>query len=779
MTSTTLTSRRLGPTGSSIAASRRALLTWTLELVSGVGLAYLLIFGLSPYVLWPTALSSVSLLALAASAIIWWFVGQPVRLGWTLPAFAGLVTIGAMSAGLSIESTRSWGAWWQILTLGSVFLLCAGLFSGERQGRALSILLWAGALAMLWQWAQTVGWYARWLDINPGEWLPSIPYRLPNPNPVALQMVLLLLPALVKGWRGTNRARLWLTPYVLSLGALLFLSSSRGGWMGAAAALVVLLALQLDRAGVVQAGRRLREWSVRRPWLIVAALALITLVAIFAGWVLWRQLDQPSRGGRLEYWGPAIETFLGHPWLGQGPATFAMSYLRTQTAPPAMIYNQAHSLYFNTLAEGGALGLLAGIVMAGATARELWRRRSERAPETHAVVAIGLAALAAFAVHGLVDTVTFDKGNVVILAVLVASGFAVAKAPKRSAFVPGRTAVAAVTMLALGLGVYGIWRDDPAHQGSALATSGDWAGARAAFAVAVDRDAGSPAAWQQLGLSQAQLVTTDDAAMLNDAIQSLERAALLDPAWPANALNLGALYRAAGDHEQAVVWMERAVALAPRVALYQVNLGLAYEEAGAADQAAVAYTEALTLSPGYAAAPFWIETPLRVATLAATPATPPAVGGLAVATTRGVSDVYVQQAVAALAADDVAGARHWLDMADLGFWVQPEARLEWVWRLAEVAARQGDSTQALEMATEALTLSGTASSFGPGIDGGAVYGTYVALRPTTGREFVPQVVDLTPTIEWPERRAQARAWCADVEAAEAARFALCASEAAP
>ena len=80
MTSTTFTSRLLGTTGPSTAASRRALLTWTVELVSGVGLAYLLVFGLSPYVLWPTALSSVSWLALAVLAIVWGFVGQPARL---------------------------------------------------------------------------------------------------------------------------------------------------------------------------------------------------------------------------------------------------------------------------------------------------------------------------------------------------------------------------------------------------------------------------------------------------------------------------------------------------------------------------------------------------------------------------------------------------------------------------------------------------------------------------------------------------------------------------
>ena len=132
----------------------------------------------------------------------------------------------------------------------------------------------------------------------------------------------------------------------------------------------------------------------------------------------------------------------------------------------------------------------------------------------------------------------------------------------------------------------------------------------------------------------------------------------------------------------------------------------------------------------------------------------------------------------ALAAGDIDQVEYWLAMGELGMWVRPEARLDWVWRLAEARRLRGDVAGALAFAHGAFRLAHSASSFGPGIDGGSVYGTYVAVAPTMAVEFVPQVVDLGVTVDWPQRLAVTQTWCAAL-VPEADRSTLCEEESVP
>ncbi|MBL8095664.1 MAG: O-antigen ligase family protein [Anaerolineales bacterium] len=761
-------------------AARAALLNWSLELILGVVLAYLLVIGLSPNVLWPTAFSAITLGLMAILIGVWAWDRtrtQPARLGW-FPGAAGVwLGAGVVVANASLEPARSWNAWGQTLALLAVFVLLADLTAGSRHGRALNVLLWAGALAMLWTWWQAGTWYASWLGLNPQQWLPTVPYRLPNPNQIALQLALLLVPAALQFWRSPGARRWWLAVFIVSAGALLFLTSSRGGWMGAAAGLVALALALVDRTGAQRRSLQLREHLRARPWLIAVAVTLVGLALALVGFVLWKQLDQPTRGGRLEYWLPAWQTFLAHPVLGQGQATFAISFLQTHTAPPGVLYNHAHSLYFNTLAETGLVGLIVGGGLLLAFANELWRRRSVGTPESRAAFALGCGAVAVFLVHGTVDNVAFDKGNVLILLVLLAGVFEV-DSTRRASFATGRVLLTAVVAtVTVGLGAYSLWRDEPLHAGTAVAATGEWAGAVAQFQIAVAREPGSPAAWQQLALAQARLAEAGDAPALTDAIAALNRANTLDPYWPANALNLGALYRSAGDLASARLWLERAVAAAPRVALYHVNLGRVLEESGDDAAAGVAYEQALTLAPEQAAAPFWDETPLRRSVRAAwQSAHPPEPDPYAALDPNsGLSDAALAAAERALAAGDPAEAEYWLALADLGYWAQSSARLRWAWRLAEVRAVRGDPVGAITLASRLQELTREPSSFGPGTGGGSVYGTYVAVRPTLQAELVPQVLDLAPTVDWPARFAIATGWCAQVEATERAGLPLCAS----
>ncbi|HRF49067.1 MAG TPA: O-antigen ligase family protein [Anaerolineales bacterium] len=759
-----------------------ALWAWSLDLLVGVGLAYLAVIGLSPYVFWPTSFSVVSLGLFAALVVTWLIArarGQVAALGRTPIAAMLYLAVAALAVSQSIAPAVSQTVGWQALVFVTAFLLLADLFSGPNQERAVNIVLWAGVLAMLWHWAQVAGWYGNWLALNPGVWVPTIPFRLPNPNPAAQQLTLLLLAAVYRLATGRGLQRWAMAPYLVSLGALLFLTSSRGGWLGAAAGLVALAAFWLNRASFASNAARVAGW-LRGHRALAAFGGILLLAALASASVLiQRQLEQPSRGGRFEYWLPALETFLAHPVWGQGPGTYAITYMRAQQAPPAVLFHQAHSVYFNTLAEAGLLGLIAGGLFIGAIAAAQMRRLADDRSGVNYSAALSLAVLVAFLVHSGVDTLTFDKGNVLIMAVLVASGFAAETEARRGPRALRAALPGALALAVLGFGVYGIWRDGPAHDAIAATATNDGSAAVSGWASAVEREPGSAAVWQQLGLAQARQAAADGSP-LADAVASFEEAYRLDPHWPANALNLGALTEAEGDLTTASHWYEQAVRLAPRVAFFRILLGRALEAQGLSPEAEAAYAVGLELQPSFATATFWQETAFRREVLhrwSESTADDPG-PTWALATHRGVSDLYLMEAEHALEAGDLALADYWLGMADLGFWAEPTARLRWGWRLAELEALRGNAATAIDLADRVFALADDPSSFGPGTVGGSIYGTFVALRPTVDAEFVPQVFDLGATVDWPERRALALTWCAAL-APDSERPALCNAEIGP
>jgi O-antigen ligase len=102
-----------------------------------------------------------------------------------------------------------------------------------------------------------------------------------------------------------------------------------------------------------------------------------------------------SANGRSDYWRAAWDESREHPWLGSGAGTFEVFWNRDR--PTIYGARDAHSLYLETLAELGPLGLL---LLAGTLAVPLVAFRSARREPLAAAV---LAAYVAFLVHAAVD----------------------------------------------------------------------------------------------------------------------------------------------------------------------------------------------------------------------------------------------------------------------------------------------------------------------------------------------------------------------------------------
>ena len=138
----------------------------------------------------------------------------------------------------------------------------------------------------------------------------------------------------------------------------LALTYSRGSWLALAAGLAVLAALAARAHPRALAG-------------LVAAVVLLGVVVVVAG----RHGAAPSSGnvssrlsslsgnGRGDYWRVALDEASAHPLLGGGAGTWDRWWLARR--PNANGALDAHSLYLETLAELGPLGLalLAAVVL--------------------------------------------------------------------------------------------------------------------------------------------------------------------------------------------------------------------------------------------------------------------------------------------------------------------------------------------------------------------------------------------------------------------------------
>jgi O-antigen ligase len=162
----------------------------------------------------------------------------------------------------------------------------------------------------------------------------------------------------------------------------LYLTESRAAWLSLAVGLLIL----------VRFGRRI-------PRLLAAALALgvvaaVTVVAIAVATSEHGVFRRLVGENRPHYWRVAWREFEQNRLLGSGAGTFDRYWLHYRTV--GSFARDAHSLYLETLAELGPIGL---VLLLAALGVPLLVLRGRRDP----VVATAAAGYVAFLVHTTVD----------------------------------------------------------------------------------------------------------------------------------------------------------------------------------------------------------------------------------------------------------------------------------------------------------------------------------------------------------------------------------------
>jgi len=579
-------------------------------------LVYLYFLASTQYSLFDVRLLVISGGVLAGLGIAWLVLGRKlIPSGVLLPLLVFLAVQG-LAAALSIDPRRSLIEVWLLVIEACLLVYFSGFarrFYSPR--RVVGAVLVTGGLFMALSWSEVLQWLINWQQTHPGQWIPTESYRLPAPNFLCAILNVWLMFALTRLWWSKDKhEKAALGLFAISALGLIYLTSSRGGWIGTATGLAGLWLVSLRLAPAFWKDR----WQkVRRSKWLTAALimAVLGVVGGFVALLLLQDLrpgHSPFLQARGYLWQPAWNAFLRSPLWGSGPFTFISFYLRVNSVPPSLFFDYAHNIYLDLLGGSGLLGLASFGWLVWIVLRKFIRGLNSAGGENLAVLTGALAACAAFLVHGLFDsvhhTVPTSAWN---LAILLGAACAVGEADTQRSARWQVGAVSALGLLATAGFFMNAWLGLPMTRGVQAGQKGDWPEAVRQFEVAAWRDPWLAVTHQQLGLAASQVYLLGDAAALEKAEAAFERAAQLDPDWLLNWINLGLTREAQGDVDGALQAYQQAVASAPRAYESHWLLGRLLETIGDMPEAKENYQTALQTCPKCGCTAYWTETEMR------------------------------------------------------------------------------------------------------------------------------------------------------------------------
>ena len=265
--------------------------------------------------------------------------------------------------------------------------------------------------------------------------LPNEPFGYANALGIFAALGLLVAFGLATSARSWVGSAAWCTPALVVIPALIW-SESRGAWFAFLVGLLVLALFEQDR--IVARAR-----VVPRPLLGagLVGVAVLAVAAVAAG------RDRPL-GPRIDYWTVALDQWRENLWLGSGAGTFALYWLREESQSAVL---DAHSLYVETLAEVGPVGLTLLVVALSVPIVAAVRFRE------HPLAGAGAAAYAAYLVHAGLDW-DWEMPAVTLAGLLCGVGLLGAgrgEAHEITLGTPDRLALALAALAVAGLAVAG------------------------------------------------------------------------------------------------------------------------------------------------------------------------------------------------------------------------------------------------------------------------------------------------------------------------------------
>lgn len=358
----------------------------------------------------------------------------PSQTAWALLAFLGLAAFSVL-----VASNPVWGLrkLFVFISIFPLFWLVSGVIKKESVRQATIRVILGGAALMagislgqflaqfiFGQTAVANFWAARIIPLFSGasagilvasnpSWLVAVGGQpmlraiglFPDPHMLAFYLGLTFPFALAVLFLGKKQRALLLAVNGLLL-AVMFLTFSRGGYLGLLAALAVFGGLGWQRFDGAA-----KKFARAAVFFLVVALLLV-------GWPIVERLfssldlSEGSNAGRLAIWQSSWEVIKSSPVVGIGlgnfpaAADFSGSYRSAITS---------HNLYLDLWAETGFLGLAAWLILILSAARAAYCRLA-REP----AIALGaLSALVYFSVHAFFETPIFNPTVLAFLMVVL------------------------------------------------------------------------------------------------------------------------------------------------------------------------------------------------------------------------------------------------------------------------------------------------------------------------------------------------------------------------
>lgn len=177
---------------------------------------------------------------------------------------------------------------------------------------------------------------------------------------------------------------LFYTAATILIGAGLLASWSRGGWMGAAGGLAIVLTLRSRQAmlaglaGTLLLVVTMLVNSALPQWIPAPIAARLQDIPAYFG--MTDVLNQPVTDEnfavieRIAHWVAALRMWEQAPWVGIGPGNYATIYPTVRIPRWEEALGHAHNIYLNTLAESGLIGFGMFLLIWLVAIRWTWRQ---------------------------------------------------------------------------------------------------------------------------------------------------------------------------------------------------------------------------------------------------------------------------------------------------------------------------------------------------------------------------------------------------------------------
>jgi O-antigen ligase/tetratricopeptide (TPR) repeat protein len=711
------------------------------------------------------ALRSLTLAGLGLLAAAWLLVHWQRGWRWHRTPLDAVFLLWLASFALSLlANTDTWrrqaiGLWYVGLYIGMWYVLTDCLSNGGLARRTLvDGLLIGGFVVLIFGYLQTYVFLSMQLRGGLPLSLPRPVSTLGNANALGSFLVVLIpfaLTACVSARAAFVKIIMGL--YTVLALVLLFLSFSRGAWLGTAVGLVVWAALWLAAYGLL--GRNpLRTWwggrtAIARAGVVAGMLAGL-LVAVLAGVIFVRSLNEAGRTTDLRayIWEAAFSTFRQKPLTGYGLYTFGRNLVRFSSAPPDNPHSHAHDAPLHIAAELGLVGLAAlliTLIVIFRAARRNWREADLRG---RSMLTAAAGAVMAFAVHQLLDVPAMMPA-IALCGLLALALLMTPFRPVRVQAVWRRNALSAglVGLWAVLL-ASAVWENQSyIRYVDALdkaAKTHDYAGAADEIQTVIDADPALSFNYMQQGFLYGMAASGGDLESARKGVVAYERFVALEPNYASAWANLGGLYWQLGEQEKALAAMQRAAILAPKAWQLWADLGQYAYALGDPKVSAEAYQQMVDANPDAALYP---EFALISLPQPAKPLSTPAlvVQQLESGNTQGAADTwardpqspgvsaYVVSELLSLAEGDRAGAADWLAKAEKITMLPTEHA--WL-HLGKARLAKYDRGAAL---VEQEVQAARAALRHEPLDGDWEYGLSIGyaqfMRLAVPRQFVPQV----------------------------------------